>query len=127
MNIFWVEYNNIGSEFMNILITNEFINCLLISSVISIIDMALIQKFKELPFVNTKNHIFLLNLIFSFVIGIPFSVTFYKVEFYYSIWISIFSFIGSSNIYEMLKKQNIVNYTPFSLSDKYKKKSNDTQ
>ena len=85
--------------------------------------MTLIQKFKELSFVNEKYHVFLLNLIFSFCIGISFSIIFYKVNLYYGIWISIFSFIGSSNLYELLKKQNILNYTPFSLSDK--KKNND--
>ena len=108
---------------MELSVTNDFINCLFISSVVGIVNMSLIQKFKELPFVNEKHHVFLLNLIFSFVFGISMSIIFYNVEFYYSIWISIFSFIGSSNLYEMLKKQNIVNYTPFSLSDK--KKNND--
>ena len=112
---------------MDILVTNEFVNCLLISSVVSILNMALIQKFKELSFVNSKNHIFILNLIFSFLVGISFSIIFYKVKLYHGIWISIFSFIGSSNIYNMLKKQNIISYTPFSLSDKYKKKNNDSE
>ena len=106
---------------MDVLVTNEFVNCLLISSVVSMINMGLIQKFKQLPFVNTSNHIFLLNLLFSFIVGISFSIIFYKVKFYYSVWVSIFSFIGASNMYEMLEKQNLVNYKPFSLSDKYKK------
>ena len=112
---------------MDVLITNEFINCLLISAVISILNMSLIQKFKELPFVNNKNHVFLLNLIFSFAIGISFLIIFYKVKFYHSIWISIFSFIGASNIYEMLKKQNIINYTPFSLSGKNEKNNDSSE
>lgn len=105
---------------MDILITNELINCLFISSVISIVNMLLIQKIKELTFVKSTDHIFFLNTIFSFVVGIPFSIIFYKLNIYYSIWVSIFSFIGAPNIYEMLKKQNIINYTPFKLSDKYK-------
>lgn len=96
---------------MNILITNDFINCLLISIVVSIINMALVQKFKELSIIDNSNKLFLLNLLFSFVIGIPFSIIFYKLELYYSIWVSIFSFIGASNIYEMLKKYNFTSYT----------------
>ncbi len=111
---------------MDILVTNEFINCLLISMVVSIINMAIIQKIKLLPFINNKNHIFITNLILSFVIGIPFSMSFYKISFFYSIWVSIFSFVGASNIYELLKKQNIINYTPFKLSDKYEKNDNDS-
>lgn len=105
---------------MDILITNELINCLFISGVISVINMLLIQKIKELTFVKNTNHIFFLNTIFSFIIGIPFSIIFYKLSLYHSIWVSLFSFIGAPNIYEMLKKQNIINYTPFKLSDKYK-------
>jgi len=107
---------------MDILITNEVINCLLISAVVSMIDMALVQKFKELSFIDNSNKVFLLNLFFSFLVGIPFSLIFYKVKFYYGIWISIFSFIGASNMYEMLKRQNLINYKPFSISDKYEKK-----
>ena len=107
----------------DILVTNDFLNCLFISSIVGCVNIALIQKFKELPFINEKHHVFFLNLIFSFVVGISFSMIFYKKNFYHSIWISIFSFIGSSNLYELLKKQNVINYTPFSLSDK--KKNND--
>ena len=50
---------------MDILITNELINCLLISMVVSVINMVLVQKFKELSFVKKDDHIFILNLIFS--------------------------------------------------------------
>jgi len=63
---------------MDILITNEVINCLLISAVVSMIDMALVQKFKELSFIDNSNKVFLLNLFFSFLVGIPFSLIFYK-------------------------------------------------
>lgn len=106
---------------MDILITNELINCLLISMMVSIINMIMVQKFKELSCIKSKEQIFLLNLFLSFIIGIPFSIIFYKIELYYSIWVAIFSFIGASNIYELLKKQTLIDYTPFKLSDKYKK------
>lgn len=106
---------------MDILITNELINCLLISMMVSIINMIMIQKFKELTCIKNNDQIFILNLLLSFIIGIPFSIIFYKIEFYYSIWVSIFSFIGASNVYELLKKQTLIDYTPFKISDKYKK------
>lgn len=104
---------------MDILITTELINCLLISMVVSVINMVLVQKFKELSFVKKDDHIFILNLIFSFVVGIPFSIIFYKLEVYYSVWVAVFSFVGASNIYDVLKKQTIIKYTPFRISDKY--------
>ena len=106
---------------MDIIITNDIVNCLMISSVVSIINVTLIQKFKEFSFINSENYIFLLNLIFSFVVGICFSMTFYKVSFYCSIWIFVFSFIGAPNIYNLLKKKNVI-------SDNFsenKKKNND--
>lgn len=107
---------------MDVLITNKIINLLVISIFVSVINMILVQKFKELSFVKNNDHIFILNLIFSFVIGIPFSMIFYNQPIYYSVWVSIFSFIGASNIYEALKKQTIIKYTPLSLSEKKQEK-----
>lgn len=108
---------------MDILITNELINCLLISAIVSVINMIMVQKFKELSCIKNSDQVFILNLILSFAIGIPFSIIFYGKEFYYSVWVSIFSFVGASNIYELLKKQTLIDYTPFKISDKYEKKS----
>ena len=55
---------------MDILITNELINCLLISMMVSIINMIMIQKFKELTCIKNNDQIFILNLLLSFIIGI---------------------------------------------------------
>ncbi len=102
---------------MDTLITTEMINCLMHATTVSIIVMALIQKFKTLSCVQKDCHIFLLNLIFSFVIGISFSITFYNETIEDSIWISLFSFIGAPSLYEMLKKQNVINMNLKSLDD----------
>ncbi len=83
-----------------------------ISMVFSVILMALIQRLKSLSIVRTKSHIWILNLIFSFTLGIPFGIIFYQLPFLESIWIGVFSFIGASSIYETLKS-----YTPLSLSE----------
>lgn len=107
---------------MEILVTNDFINCVMISSMVSILNMSLIQKFKEISFFNDSNKIFLLNIIFSFVIGISFSMIFYKIEFYYSVWVSIFSFLGASNIYNFMKKKKMINYNSFQKNDDNDKK-----
>lgn len=107
---------------MEILVINDFVNCIMISSMVSILNMSLIQKFKEISFFNDSNKIFLLNIIFSFVIGISFSMIFYKIEFYYSVWVSIFSFLGASNIYNFMKKKKMINYNSFQKNDDSDKK-----
>lgn len=93
------------------------LNLLMISITFSVILMTLIQKFKTLSFINKSWHIWFLNLLFSFFIGIPFSITFYNIDLKNSIWVGLFSFIGASSIYEVLKNQNIINYKPTSVSD----------
>ena len=93
------------------------IDLLVISVTFSIILMALIQKIKSLPFINKSWQVWILNFIFSFGIGIPFSITFYNITLKDSLWVGMFSFIGASGIYEAFKNQNIINYKPSSVSD----------
>ena len=89
---------------MEINLTDSFLNCLMISMIVSVVVIALIEKFKTIDFLKNNNHIFLLNLIFSFVIGINFSIIFYNMNVNEGIWISIFSFIGAPSIYDGIKK-----------------------
>ena len=89
---------------MEINLTDSFLNCLMISMIVSVVVMALIEKFKTIDFLKNNNHIFLLNLIFSFVIYINFLIIFYNINFNEGIWISIFSFIGAPSIYDGIKK-----------------------
>lgn len=103
---------------MDILVSEKLLDILMISITLSTIVMATIQKFKSLSFVNKDYHIFIINLILSFLIGIPFTYTFYDNNLIIGLWISLFSFIGAPGIYEVLKKQNIINYNPKSLSEK---------
>ncbi len=102
---------------MNI-ITKEFINYLMMATIVSTIIMATIQKIKALPCITCNKHITILNLILSFLIGIPFSITFFDINLSKSIWVSLFSFIEAPSIYQFLKKQNIINYKPYRLEDK---------
>lgn len=89
---------------MEINLTDNFLNCLMISMVVSVVVMSLIQKFKTIDFLKNNNHIFLLNLLLSFIIGISFSLIFYDAKVTEAIWISIFSFIGAPSIYDGLKR-----------------------
>lgn len=102
---------------MDALITDLLIKLLMISITFSVFLMALIQKFKNLKFINKTWHIWLLNLLFSFAMGIPFTMYFYELSLVSAIWVGIFSFIGAPTIYSLLKKQNLINYKPKSLKD----------
>ena len=102
---------------MDILVTNKLINILLISMVFSIIQMTFIQKCKKFKCVRKECHILILNIVTSFIFGIPFAMWFYELSIYDSIWVSIFSFIGAPSIYQTLKKQNIIKYQPESLNN----------
>lgn len=100
---------------MDILVPEKLINMLMMATPISIVVMAIIQKFKGFTFVKNENHILIINFIFSLLIGVLFSITFYETTVEEALWISFLSFIGAPSIYGLLKKQNIVNYTPRTL------------
>jgi hypothetical protein len=101
---------------MNVLVTDKLLNLLMTSMTFSVILMAIIQKFKTLKWINKDWHIWVINLILSFSLGHFFSVYFYNLSFNDALWVSIFGFVGASSIYQILKKQNIINYTPTSLN-----------
>lgn len=103
---------------MDNIVPSYLIDLLFISATTSVIIMAVIQQFKNLVFIKKDWHVWLINLFFSFGIGIPFAVVFYDLNIVDSIWVSLFSFVGAPTIYDLLKKQNIVNYKPKSLDDK---------
>lgn len=96
----------------------KLLDLLVISITFGIILMAFIQKVKSLSFINKSWQVWLLNFIFSFSIGIPFAMTFYNTSLKDSLWVGLFSFIGAAGIYQTLKNQKIINYTPSSISDK---------
>lgn len=102
---------------MDILITDTLLNVLMIGCVLSVILMMVIQKLKTLGIVKKEYQIFIANLVISFGLGIPFARTFYELDYMLSLWVCIFGFIGAPSIYEVLKSQNIINYTPKSLDD----------
>lgn len=93
------------------------VDLLVVSLAFSVILTTLIQKFKSLSFIKKSWQVWLLNFLFSFALGIPFGMTFYDLNVKEGIWVGLFSFIGASSIYEILKTQNIINYKPTSISD----------
>ena len=74
---------------------------LIISSVLSIITCAFIQKVKG--FFLCSNHIAICSLLVNIVIGIIFCYSFTEIEFPTSIWIGLFSFLGADTIYKTLE------------------------
>lgn len=87
-----------------------------ISITFSIILMAVVQKLKSFNCINKSCHVMLLDIFLAFIVGIPFSITFYGINWIEGVWVGLFSFVGASSIYEALKKQNLINYTPTSVS-----------
>ena len=102
---------------MDVLVTDLLMKILMISITFSIFEMALVQKVKTLSFFKKSWHVLLFNFVSSFIFGTLFSIWFFKLTIYNGLWVSFFSFIGAPMIYEMLKMQNIINYTPKSVSN----------
>lgn len=105
---------------MEALFPKHLLDVLTISVTFSFILMTLIQKFKTLSFISKSWQVWILNFLCSFLLGIPFSITFYKTTMSDSIWVGIFSFIGASSIYSTLKNQTILTYKPTSITDTVK-------
>ena len=101
---------------LDILVSDRLLELLMISITFSVFLMALIQKIKKSKIFHYKWQIWFLNLLFSFVMGIPFTRMFYQTTFKEAIWVSIFGFIGAPTLYETLKKQNIITYKPTSIT-----------
>lgn len=101
---------------MDVLMTERITNLLMIAATFSIILMMFIQKIKTAGILKSNMHIFVVNFLLSFL-GILFGMTFYNLDIIDGLWVSFFSFIGAPSIYQVLKKQNIINYTPKSLDD----------
>lgn len=98
----------------------ELIDLLAIAVTLSMVIMAMLQKFKCLPFVKKGFYIWILNLIFSFSVAIPFTEKFYGLSYKDGIWVGFFTFIGAPTIYSALKNQTILRYKPTSISDTIK-------
>ena len=90
-------------------IPDKLLDLLSISAVFSVILMALIQKIKLTTIVKKTWQIWIINIILSLTFGILFAKTFYNLDTISGIWVAIFSFIGAPTIYDLLKKQNIIN------------------
>lgn len=102
---------------MDALITQKLMNLLLMGVTLSIFEMAFVQKLKMLPIFKKDYQVWLLNLISSFSLGIPFVMYFFGVDLEDAIWVSLFGFIGAPSIYQALKKQNLIHYKPESRKD----------
>ena len=101
---------------LDIFVTKQLLNLLMISTTFSFILMAFIQKIKMLSIIKNNNQIFFINLFLAFTLGVIFSMTFYSLNWEESLWVSFFSFIGAPSIYQLLKNQKIINYTPKALT-----------
>lgn len=93
---------------MNGLIPSNLLDILISSTVLGVIVMAIIQKFKTFECINNSCYIWLLNIILSLGLAIPFSMCFYNYDLLTSFWVGIFSCAEAPTIYDWLKKQNLI-------------------
>ncbi len=111
---------------MNGLIPSNLLDILISSTVLGVIVMAIIQKFKTFECINNNCYIWLLNIILSLGLAIPFSMCFYSYDLLTSFWVGIFSFAEAPTIYDWLKKQNLIGtkVNAFEKEDKEEKSEN---
>lgn len=75
---------------------------LLVSASASIISTQLIQKVKE-TINSCKICTQIISIIISLAIGFIYSYTFYTTDIIYSIWVGIFTLIGSDSFYKVFR------------------------
>lgn len=102
---------------MNNILPDLLLKVILISTLFSVVEVTIVQKIKTVFTIKKKWQVILINFISSFIFGILFSMRFFNLNILNSLWVSFFSFIGAPSIYEGLRKQNIIDFTPKSLSD----------
>lgn len=102
---------------MENILPDLLLKILLISILFSTIKVTIIQKIKTIFTLKKKWQVILINFISSFSLGILFSMWFFNLTIFNALWVSFFSFVGAPSIYEGLRKQNIIDFTPKSLSD----------
>jgi len=73
-------------------------NILIIALSSSIISTSLIQKLKE--GCKSKKYLLIKSFTLSMTIGILFTISFTKINFLYSLWVGLISFIGADTIYK---------------------------
>lgn len=96
---------------------SKLLDLLTIAMTLSLITMVLLQNIKSQSFIRKSFQIWLLNLILSFILGIPFAVMFYNLTYIDGIWVGLFTFIGAPSIYKALQTQNVIKYKPSSLEN----------
>ncbi len=102
---------------MDNILPDLLLKVILISTLFSVVEVTIVQKIKTVFTLKKKWQVILINFISSFIFGILFSMWFFNLNILNSLWVSFFSFIGAPSIYEGLRKQNIIDFTPKSLSD----------
>lgn len=90
---------------MQQILPDKLTEILSVSITYSMVIMAFIQNIKKTNLLKNSLQIWILNFILSFLLAIPFSKTFYNLDWKYGIWLGFFSLMGSSSIYDFIKKK----------------------
>lgn len=84
-------------------------NVLIIGISSSIITTAIVQKIKEQ--LKTKKYLLLISFCVSLTIGTLFSLSFSDINWYYSIWSGLFSFVGADTLYLTFEEKIFKRFT----------------
>lgn len=90
---------------MDMILPDKLIEILSISITFSIIIMNFIENIKKTNILKNNFQIWLVNFLLSFAISIPFSKTFYDLNWNYGIWVGFFSLMGSFALYDFIKSK----------------------
>ena len=93
-------------ENVQIIIPMSLLALVITGIVVSIFIVATIQKIKGTTFYKESWHIWILNFVFSFVLGITMSIYFYGYSILDGVWVGFISLLGAPAIFEALKKLN---------------------
>lgn len=83
---------------------------LVISCISSILSSAFVQKIKTTKIVKNSSQIIYISFISSMIFGIIFTLSFTDYSIIESLWVGLFSFLGSDKLYKSLEDKLFLSY-----------------
>lgn len=104
-------------DIFEMVISDAFMNDILIALGFSTVLFVVMQKIKDLPIIKSDTAILITDFILALGLGIPYTMYYYQLPIFEAVVVGLLAFVGAPAIYTALKKQTIINYKPKSKSD----------